>query len=320
MLATAGGGDEAAQAGAVVVDSKRGFREVLEFVGDGADRLAASIHLPLGEVVGGVVVCPSLFNEFLKNYRREVVLARSLAARGIAVQRFQYRGTGNSDGDPLATTFESLGADAMAATDHLRETTGVSKVAFVGTRFGALPAAAAASTVTGAPVAVVEPVVSASGFFDEGFRNKLYAAGIRSKRDDDSGQPRSLAALVAKLEETGLVDVLGYSVGLGLYRSSTGHSLGDELGPEPRPLLCVQLGSDLPLRPELETITSAWEAGGFAVAVHQAGDREQWWLPDERDEPPGAVESRPHGLADEDPLVDLLGGWLEAQFTSAVVS
>src|SRR5207253_10522741 len=118
----------------------------------------------------GVVICSSICNDFLHNYRREVELARELAANGIAVARFHYRGLGNSDGDEAAVTFDSMVDDAREATAHLRALTGVSKVSFLGSRFGAPIAAALASGEVGAPLVLVDPTVEASKFFREAWR------------------------------------------------------------------------------------------------------------------------------------------------------
>lgn len=50
------------------------------------------------------------------SHRQFALLARSLAAQGIPVMRFDYRGMGDSDGE--ARTFEHVGDDLRAAIDH----------------------------------------------------------------------------------------------------------------------------------------------------------------------------------------------------------
>src|SRR3712207_4346225 len=89
-------------------------RDVIEFFGSPGEQMLATTHMPLGTPLGGVVICSSLRAEFETNYRREILLGRALADRGIAVHRFQYRGTGNSDGDARDVTFESMQLDAEA--------------------------------------------------------------------------------------------------------------------------------------------------------------------------------------------------------------
>ncbi|MCA1703738.1 MAG: alpha/beta hydrolase, partial [Actinobacteria bacterium] len=273
------------------------------------------LHLPAGALIGGVVVCPSLFNDFQKNYRREVVLARSLSAHGIAVARFHYRGTGNSDGDPLDMSFESLCQDALAAAAHLRERTGLRKLAFLATRFGALVASSAAATTAEAfPLALLEPVIQADQFFADGLRIKLYIQGIRrtSQSAGQSTEP-SVKALLNEMERTGWLDMVGYTCSRQLYRSSSGRTVQGELGNVPRPVLLAQLGADVPLRPVLQSTAATLSGRGFIVDVDRLGSREQWWLPEEVDWRPGAADSLPHGWADRQQVAAALAGWLRQQ-------
>jgi alpha/beta superfamily hydrolase len=298
-------------ASAVRTDEAGGYREILEFVGDGPERLAGCTYVPSTPAVGGVVVCPSLFNEFMKNYRREVLLARSLAARGIAVQRFNYRGTGNSDGEPEDITFERLCEDVAVASARLAEVAGVERPALLGTRFGAL-VAAAASSADATPVAFFEPVLAADRFFTEGVRARAATDLLRRRQTGSTeGTITTTKEFVAALQATGAVDVVGYTVGRPLHRSATGRTLSGELGERPRPVLLVQLGGDGPVRPDLEKAAAGWRELGFSVDLRQAGTRELWWFSEERDAAPGEIENRPQGLDEGDPVVGLLGTWLE---------
>lgn len=54
------------------------------------------------------------------SHRQFALLARSLAAQGIPVMRFDYRGMGDSGG--AARTFEDIGHDLRAAIDHFMAT------------------------------------------------------------------------------------------------------------------------------------------------------------------------------------------------------
>ena len=49
-------------------------------------------------------------------------IATALAAKGIAVLRFDFTGLGSSEGDFANSTFSSNVADLVRAADHLRET------------------------------------------------------------------------------------------------------------------------------------------------------------------------------------------------------
>lgn len=273
--------------------------------------IAGTTHAPVG-ATAGVVICGSLFTEALRNYRREVVLARCLGAKGIAAQRFHYRGTGNSsDGDPAKMTLATLVADARFARQVLVQRTGIGACAFLGTRFGALVAASMAREYPQAPLVLIEPVVEGRRFLKEGLRAKVMS-GFKSI----SGAT-TVPALVSELERAGVVDILGDELSWSLYQSAQTTSLAAELGPEPRPILLVQLGSDEGLQPDYEKLVSSWRAGGCAVEVALVGERSAWWFLDERD-PVGQGALRSQGLDDADELASVVLAWLDGALDGAL--
>lgn len=69
------------------------------------------------------------------SHRQFVLLARALAGAGIPVIRFDYRGMGDSGGDPR--TFESVDADIRGAISALQRETGVSGIVLWGLCDGA---------------------------------------------------------------------------------------------------------------------------------------------------------------------------------------
>jgi putative redox protein len=94
--------------------------ERFQFTGEGGHLLAAALELPDGE--------PSAYALFAHCFTcgKDVLAARriavALAARGIAVLRFDFTGLGSSEGDFANSTFSSNVADLVRAADHLRET------------------------------------------------------------------------------------------------------------------------------------------------------------------------------------------------------
>ncbi|WP_321793766.1 alpha/beta fold hydrolase [Caballeronia sp. J97] len=98
-----------------------------------------------GSGTRGVVLCNTYGHEYVWTYGGMRYLADALAARGIWVLRFDYRGTGDSAGADLAPDqFESSVDDVGAAVDWLRTSTGVEHVTLCGFRVGAAFALAAA--------------------------------------------------------------------------------------------------------------------------------------------------------------------------------
>lgn len=249
----------------------------------------------------GLVLCPSLFTEALRNYRRETLIARSLAAVGIAVQRPQYRGTGNSDDTDFQR--DSIVADVTAATALLQPVLGGARVCFGGTRLGGLVAATVASAMPGAPVVLIEPVTDAVHFFDEGLRGKVLAAF-----QSGSGR-RTKAQLLEELEETGELDVLGHRLEWSLYDSSHGWLLQDQLRGDPRPILLIQLGTEDPVHPDYEELARTWRADGSDVTVVQLGSKRTWWFLHEQLEEGRKIRHKE--LVEADDLLAQLIGWLD---------
>jgi putative redox protein len=94
--------------------------ERFQFTGAGGQQLAAALELPEREPVAYALFahCFTCGKDVLAARR----IAVALAAKGIAVLRFDFTGLGSSEGDFANTTFSSDVADLVRAADHLRET------------------------------------------------------------------------------------------------------------------------------------------------------------------------------------------------------
>lgn len=90
----------------VVVDPAVGAREVLRYVdvveGDSVEQLFTVLHEPVAgdgrDGAAAIVLCPSIGASRERAHRTMVELARSLAAAGHPVLRFDFRGIGESGG------------------------------------------------------------------------------------------------------------------------------------------------------------------------------------------------------------------------------
>jgi len=94
--------------------------ERFQFTGVGGHQLAAALDLPEREPLAYALFahCFTCGKDVLAAKR----IAVALAAKGIAVLRFDFTGLGSSEGDFANSTFSSNVADLVRAADHLRET------------------------------------------------------------------------------------------------------------------------------------------------------------------------------------------------------
>jgi len=94
--------------------------ERFQFTGEGGHQLAAALELPEGEPAAFALFahCFTCGKDTLAAKRISV----ALAAKGIAVVRFDFTGLGSSEGDFSNSTFSSNVADLVHAADHLRST------------------------------------------------------------------------------------------------------------------------------------------------------------------------------------------------------
>ena len=238
-------------------DGERGVVEEVEFFG-APGRLFGVAHLPAGPARDlGVVICSPVLCDFGANYRREVALARRLAAAGVPVLRYHPRGCGHSDGDRVDLTLDTLTADAATALAHAPDRLGVPRVAVLATRFAAL-AAAAATRGTGVPLALWEPVTTPRAYFRAGLRaravGRLAQAGEAEEPEDE-------------LARQGWLDVLGIPVGRALYETPADRTLAAALGDRTEPPLVVRFADG----PDL----------GVEADVRLCPCDESWWfIPD----------------------------------------
>jgi alpha/beta superfamily hydrolase len=284
-------------------DQQAGFSEEATFFDSGGQNVFGVLHRPPAPPVAGVVVCPSIHAEFVAGYRIDVAVARALAASGVAVQRFHYRGAGHSDGETQEMTFATMREDTLVAAERLVEETDVAQVGFLGTRFGGLIAASAAAEHPASPLALIEPTLEAARFFRDAWRAML----VREVKDGNA-PGRAGAGLAEALAQSQTVDLLGYPISRGLFEGATGRTLVGELPDGGRRVLLVQLGRSASVRPDMERTSAALRDQGSEVEIQLVSDEVMWWLP------PGAETERP----DRRGLVGLVSGWLADDLTAVL--
>src|ERR1700750_2172111 len=125
--------------------------ERFQFQGEGGHQLSAALELPDGE--------PAAYALFAHCFTcgKDTLAAKgifvALAAKGIAVLRFDFTGLGSSEGEFANSTFSSNVADLVRAADHLR-TTRTAPSILIGHSLGGAAILAAAGQVPEAKAVV----------------------------------------------------------------------------------------------------------------------------------------------------------------------
>lgn len=271
--------------------SRDGTEEIPLFLGDPGEALFVSLHLPRGSARSLVVICSSIGAEWKYNYRREVLLARSLAQRGLAAARFHYLGAGNSDDG--TSDFPAMVHQAHQVEAWGRARSGAEHVAYLGARFGALVAAAAGRDAA-TPLVMWGPPATGAGYFRELFRvERVGRLAAGSEAFAEAGSPQ---AVLARGEPA---DVVGYPLPAELYHSARSLALADLTGAAPRELRLVEVGGDASTRQLAESLAQQ----GSRVSTARLSEDRSWWLHDADWRPD---ETRPTVRAMVDDTVDWL--------------
>jgi putative redox protein len=190
--------------------------ERFQFAGTGGHQLAAALDLP-----DSAITAYALFAHCF-TCGKDVLAARrisaALAAKGIAVLRFDFTGLGSSEGDFANSTFSSNVADLVLAADHLRLTRKAPAI-LIGHSLGGAAILAAAGQIPEARAVVTIAAPSDPGHVTHLFKDRiedirqqgevqvsLAGRPFRIKREfiDDVAE-QSLTAKIATLHKALLV-------------------------------------------------------------------------------------------------------------------
>lgn len=266
--ASGGGADEG-----TTLTHESGISSLAGFLGTERGRLFTVRHLPAGAPHRAVVVCSAILAEAIRGQRRELVLGWELSATGATVSRFHYLGAGNSDGTTETMTFDGLVADARAVAHAVQEETGLPSVDFVGTRLGALVAAAAAADFPGGSLVLWEPPTDLGRYYNEVFRARMIGLLKRGERSPGGKE------LMDTFAREGVMDVVGNPLPYSLYETTIGLDIAELLGAAgPRPILAVQMSVKPDLRPALAALIERCAAAAVSVEAEVVHYDEAWWF------------------------------------------
>lgn len=191
-----------------------------------------------------VLVLPSLFEERKSAYAALRRLAERLAAAGHAVLRFDYRGSGESGGDPAQRRWHHLGEDVATARETLARLTGVRDAVLIGLRMGATLALQQAALADYAAVIALAPVIKGASHvrlwkMRSKIRSELTQANTGSEAQSGTRQPAS-----------DVLDFDGYEVNKNYFDDVAKIDLTKELSAQTGPGLVLQLSHRVDAAPE----------------------------------------------------------------------
>ncbi len=116
----------------------------------------------------GVVVCPPWGQEYIRTHRALHQMAVRLSDAGIPVLKFDYYGTGDSNGEDTDFAINRSVDDIASAIDQLRQRSGLDDIALVGLRLGGTLAALAHTKLgSTSRLALWDPIVNGHLYLDE---------------------------------------------------------------------------------------------------------------------------------------------------------
>src|SRR4051812_15398828 len=152
--------------------------ERFQFTSSEGHQLAASLDLPEQEPLAYALFahCFTCGKDVLAARR----IATALAAKGIAVLRFDFTGLGSSEGDFANSTFSSNVADLVRAADHLRETRTAPTI-LIGHSLGGAAILAAAGQIPDAKAGVTLAAPADPGPLPPFFKDKIEGSRSQGK-------------------------------------------------------------------------------------------------------------------------------------------
>jgi len=264
--------DSAVASSTFIVEGSN-VEERTELVPSGDSWIFTCIDRPSRPARGMVLICPSIYAEFVKNYRCEVLMARTLAASDLVVGRFHYRGTGHSGDVEGPVTAASMIDDARAAYEHIRRDAPQRATILLGTRWGALIAASLAAESPGSSVVLAEPIIDIGQLV----RDAMRSMAIRELRKG-STSPASLGRQDDIPVPTEGLHAVGYRIERPFFESAAGMNLGALVAAAHRSVLLIQIRRASKPSPTFVSLANDWRESGLEVGLRTIEEQVAWWL------------------------------------------
>jgi len=248
------------------------------FFENGDYRLFGVVHQPVGTPSGAAwVFCHPFAEEKLWAQRVYVSFARTLAARGAWVLRFDMMGNGDSEGQFSAASVDTMLSDIDCAIRYLEGVSGISvSIGLLGLRLGATLAALAAERSQKVGTLVLwEPIVDGARYMQEMLRSNLTTQSVIYKEIRHNRE-----ALVRMMRDGATVNIDGYELAYPCYEQATAINLKEGRKQFAGPCLIVQIGKNgQPVHPDFKALQETYPAGNLQSAVEEPFWKEikQWY-------------------------------------------
>jgi len=233
----------------------------------------------------GVVLCYPFGQEYIRSHRACHHLIAQIARAGFPALRFDYYGTGDSQGEDADAHLAQWQSDLGLAVAELRARSGVDRVILAGLRLGAsLALSASARTADLAGLVLWEPVVNGQRYLDE-LRAQHEQALLRF-----FAQPKD-HALGSRPGE-----LCGFALGEGQLAALEGLDLRTAQAPRGKPVLLIESQTT----PDLTALHEQLQSGALVTYEHVPSFT-VW------------VEDVDKGLVPQ-PVIEAITGWLDKVF------
>jgi pimeloyl-ACP methyl ester carboxylesterase len=231
-------------------------------IGPAGQRIFCTLDEPASPLVrdAGVVICYPVGHEYFRLHRSLTRMAHHLAENGFNVLRFDYRGTGDSEGRFENMRLQNWLEDIRDASAALVSHAGVSEVVLMGVRLGAALALRAAARFAIAKTLVLWDLVEDGAEYTK----LLLAMQSQVLSDlDRFREPRkheSMGELIGMPYSTDLLDDISSLQPVRVTDAKAGNIV-----------LVVSKNA-----PSVNTITLDWRAGEAMVTTHRLA-RDYGW-------------------------------------------
>lgn len=227
-------------------------------------RLVGMLHRPTGATVRqpAVLFCHAFGEERKSSALAMSRLARAVAGAGHLALRFDYYGTGDSEGEAVEVTLQSLMDDVACAASFLRGEAGTRRLCLLGLRLGATLAARGAEALEGcAGLALIEPVADGAAYFGGELRRRLLRQMLTGGRTAAPSPP-----VPGQLpREDAVLDMDGLALKGSTYQELAALGLRQGRVSFNGPVLVCQVHFNDRPRAELEAVCQAYSAAGAPV-------------------------------------------------------